>query len=113
MKLLKKLLIGIVVILVLVIIGGYTFLRTSFPRVSDAPDITVEITYERLERGEYLAHHVSLCMDCHGTRDWNLMTGPPVPGSEGLGGERFGPEMGFPGNFYSRNITPAGVGNRT
>lgn len=113
MNLIKKVLIVLVLLVVIAIIGGYTFLQTSFPKVSDAPDISVEITPDRIERGEYLAHHVSLCMDCHGTRDWNTMSGPPVSGTEGVGGEKFGPEMGFPGNFYSRNITPYGVGDWT
>jgi mono/diheme cytochrome c family protein len=30
-----------------------------------------------------------------------------------MGGERLGEEMGFPGTFYPKNITPAGIGNWT
>ena len=34
---------------------------------------------------------------------------PPHPGTEGAGGTKFSREMGFPGVFYSKNITPAGL----
>jgi hypothetical protein len=48
-------------------------------------------------------------MDCHSTRDWNLLSGPIIPGTEGKGGDIFPEEGGFTGNFYSSNITPAGI----
>lgn len=70
------------------------------------PDIKVEITKERIERGKYLAYHVTPCMDCHSTRDWTKFTGPMIPGTEGKGGEVFDKKLGFPGTFYSSNITP-------
>jgi mono/diheme cytochrome c family protein len=34
-------------------------------------------------------------------------------GTLGKGGEDFGPEMGFPGKYYSRNLTPTNLGNWT
>ena len=36
-----------------------------------------------------------------------------MPGTHGKGGERFGREMGLPGDIYARNITPAGLGSWT
>jgi mono/diheme cytochrome c family protein len=63
-----------------------------------------------IERGKYLAWHVAGCMDCHSQRDFTKFSGPVIPGTEGMGGERFGPEVGLPGNVYGRNITPAGIG---
>lgn len=86
--------------------GGYSYLQVAYPTVGPAPDITVEITPERLARGEYLANHVSLCMDCHAVREWDKFSGPPKPGTEGTGGEHFNREFGFPGDIVSRNITP-------
>ena len=60
-----------------------------------------------IARGEYLANHVTLCMDCHSERNWNLFSAPPVPGTEGKGGEIFDQNnVGIPGTVYSRNITP-------
>ncbi len=67
-----------------------------------------------VERGKYLAHHVSMCMDCHSHRDFNQFSGPPIEGTEGMGGEIFGEKLGVPGTIFSRNITPDtvnGIGN--
>ncbi len=112
MKLLKIL--GVLVlVLVVVVAGALTYVSTALPDVGPPPDLKVEITPERLERGEYLAHHVMLCMDCHSTRDWDYFAGPPKHGTEGVGGERFDQAMNFPGKFISRNITPAGIGDWT
>ncbi len=112
MKLLKIL--GVLVlILVVVVAGALTYVSTALPDVGPPPDLKVEITPERLARGEYLANNVMLCMDCHSTRDWEIYAGPPKHGTEGVGGERFDQAMNFPGKFVSRNITPAGIGDWT
>jgi hypothetical protein len=73
-------------------------------------DITVEATPERLARGEYLSKDVALCLDCHSARDWSKNTAPVIEGTWGEGGEPF-PD--FFGIVYSRNITPAGIGDWT
>jgi mono/diheme cytochrome c family protein len=83
------------------------------PNVGAAPDFKVELTPERVERGRYLANSVTVCMDCHSTRDWSKFSGPLVPGTFGKGGERFDQQFGFPGVYYSRNITPAGISRYT
>lgn len=103
---LKKILLGALALIVLVIGGAIGYVSLALPNVGDAPDITVEATPERIARGEYIANNVALCMDCHSTRDWTVYSAPPVPGTEGIGGEKFDRTMGFPGDFYSRNITP-------
>ncbi|HNU89633.1 MAG TPA: hypothetical protein PKJ94_15140, partial [Ferruginibacter sp.] len=59
-----------------------------------------------IERGKYLAHHVALCMDCHSHRDFNQFSGPPIEGTEGIGGDEFNEKIGVPGVVYARNITP-------
>lgn len=81
-----------------------------YPRVAPAPAVRVDRSVERVERGQYLATHVTVCIDCHSTRNWEHFSGPLVPGTEGRGGERFGEDFGFPGTFYAANITPAGIG---
>lgn len=104
----------IVVILVVVVVGGMLiYVKTALPDVGPAPDIRVEINPKRVHRGEYLANHVWLCMDCHSTRDWTKFSGPPIPGTEGIGGEKFTRAMGFPGLYVAPNITPGGIGDWT
>lgn len=105
---------GIIVLLIVVLIfSGIGYIKTALPNVGDPPELTVELTPERVSRGEYLANTVTVCMDCHSTRDWSKFAGPLVPGTEGVGGEVFDKNMGFPGNFYSKNITPYGIGDWT
>lgn len=82
----------------------------AFPRVAPPRDGAVERTPDRLARGEYLVEHVAACLDCHSTRDWSRYAGPITEGTRGMGGDRFGPEIGIPGTVHARNITPAGVG---
>ncbi len=99
------------IIVVVLALGGFLYLKNAFPKVAPPEDMKVEITPERVERGKYLANHVMLCMDCHGERDWTLFAGPPKPGTLGAGGDRFDQTMNFPGVFYARNITPHGIGD--
>jgi hypothetical protein len=104
-KLLRPLLFITAGIIVLVgLAAGYVYF--FLPNVGKAPDLKVAITPERIERGKYLATSVAICIDCHSTRDWTLYAGPLVEGTSGKGGEKFAKEFGFPGTFYSRNITP-------
>ncbi len=103
----------IVLVLIILIMIPIGYVSWFMPNVGDAPDITVEVTPERVARGEYLANSVCVCMDCHSTRDWNKFSGPLKEGTYGAGGELFDRNMGFPGVFYSKNITPHGVGNWT
>lgn len=112
----KKLLkyVGVVVlVLALGVAGLVTYVTQALPNVGPAPDLKVEATPERIARGKYLAHHVAVCIDCHSERDWTKFAGPLKPGSFGKGGEAFDQQFGFPGAFYARNITPAGIGGWT
>ncbi len=59
-----------------------------------------------IERGKYLAHTLSSCMDCHSQRDFNQLSGPVIEGTEGMGGFGFDQKLGVPGVVYARNITP-------
>jgi mono/diheme cytochrome c family protein len=111
MKLALKIFGGIVLFVAVVVAGGLTYLFTAFPKSEPAPQITIEATPERIERGRYLANHVSVCMDCHSTHDMKYYSGPIVPGTEGKGGEKFEePGLGF---VYVSNITPAALGSWT
>lgn len=60
-----------------------------------------------IARGDYLAHNVSQCMDCHSFRDTGRFSMPIVPGTEGGGaGFAFGKAEGIPGEVTPPNITP-------
>jgi len=105
----KKVLKGLAWFAGIAVIGMAAFIayvKIALPNVGAAPDMKIELTKERIERGNYLANHVMLCMDCHSTRDWTKFAGPPIAGTEGIGGEVFDQKFGFPGFFMSRNITP-------
>ena len=96
------------IILVIVILGVaclLVYVKTALPNVGAAPDLKVEQSPDRIKRGEYLANHVTLCIDCHSERDYSKWSGPIVPGTFGKGGEAFTQDMGFPGKFYARNIS--------
>lgn len=109
-KIVKWAAILIAVILVCIITAA-TYVSFFLPSILVDDTIVVESSPERVKRGEYLANHVNLCMDCHSTRDFSVLSGPPVAGTAGAGGDRFDHSVGFPGVFYSRNITPYSLGN--
>lgn len=102
----KKLLFSFSALLALIILGGVSYLYLGLPDVGPPPDLSVEGTPEQIERGRYLAEHVSICVDCHSGRDWSKFSGPIIPGTRGRGGEIFDHKFGFPGIFVSKNITP-------
>ncbi len=89
--------------------AGIGYLFVAFPKVSEPRDLKIEPTDELRARGRYLAENVSQCIDCHSERDWTRFSGPAKKGTEGQGGQRFGHEMGFPGDLYASNITPANL----
>ena len=105
----------IILVFILVIIAGVAamaiYVTKALPNVGAAPDLQIERTHERIERGSYLANNVIACMDCHSRRDWTVYAAPIKEGTFGAGGEKFGKEMQFPGTLYSANITPHGLAN--
>jgi mono/diheme cytochrome c family protein len=91
--------------------GGVGYLLVAFPQAGAAPNLSIQGTPQLLERGRYLAVHVSGCIDCHSERDWQRFSGPIVARTEGKGGQRFGRENGIPGTIFAKNITPSALGN--
>jgi mono/diheme cytochrome c family protein len=96
---------GLLVAMMLLI----SYVKLALPNVGPPPDIQVEATPDQLLRGEYLANHVMVCMECHSQRDWSLFAAPSLPGTRGIGGEIHDQRLGFPGKYVSPNITPAGL----
>lgn len=111
MKKILKIFGYVLVAVVLIVAGILTYVKTMLPNVGPAPELQIELTPNKIERGNYLANHVMLCMDCHSTRDWNSYSGPMVPGTEGKGGEIFDQTLGFPGKYIAPNITPYNLKN--
>jgi mono/diheme cytochrome c family protein len=109
----KKIIKGIFLLLVITVITALLYVKLALPNVGEMEYLSVKPTASRLERGKYLANHVCVCVDCHSTRNWNEFSGPLVEGTVGKGGEVFDQRFGFPGSFYSKNITPFGIGNWT
>ncbi len=108
-KFLKYILLG----LGLLFVGALLVLKLLLPHVGPAENLSIELTHDKIQRGAYLANYVCVCTDCHSRRDWSRFSGPIAEGTLGMGGQEFNQTMGFPGIFYSRNITPAGLGKWT
>ena len=89
------------------------YVNISLPDVEDAPDISIKSSSERLQRGEYLANNVMVCVSCHSPRDWSQYAAPVVKGKLGAGGSVFGHEKNLPGEFYPANLTPYHLGSWT
>jgi mono/diheme cytochrome c family protein len=113
MKKVVKVVLSIIIFLLLAISLLLVYVKQALPNVGKPEDISIEKTTERIERGRYLANCVTVCIDCHSTRDWNQFSGPIIEGSEGKGGEVFNQKFGFPGSFHARNITPAALSSWT
>lgn len=96
------------------IVAFLIYFNSVYPKVSPPANENVEVTPARLARGEYLAKHVTVCMDCHSVRDWSKLSGPPMAGTLGQGGDKFDEATaGIPGVLYAKNITPAGINRYT
>lgn len=109
----KKILLTILVLAIIIIASGLTYIKFAMPNVGAPEEVEINTSAEHVQHGAYLANHVTVCMDCHSTRDWTKFSAPIKPGTLGKGGEHFGHDQSFPGDFYSRNITPAGIKNWT
>src|SRR5690554_6387098 len=108
-----KISIYVVSSIVFILIMIVTYVSTALPNVADSPNIKVEVTEEKVQRGKYLAWNVMMCADCHSERDFSLFSAPPSGGSAFAGGDVFDHSMGFPGRFVSPNLTPSGIGDWT
>jgi mono/diheme cytochrome c family protein len=105
---------GFFLLFLVIVVGGLiSYVKVALPNVGPPTELKINYTPERIARGEYLSNHVTVCMDCHSTRDWTKFSGPLTPGTLGKGGEHFDQALGFPGAFLSRNITPKGISRYT
>lgn len=91
----------------LILIGGFSFLYIKYPDIGKKEEIKIEHTPEQIRRGEYLVKHVAACLGCHTGDKNNLKLYNPIVKNIGAGNGKF---LGLPGDFYSKNITPALTG---
>lgn len=108
MKRVLKIVGGVIVVALALGAAGLIFLNTAFPKAGAASDLRVQSTPETIARGKYLANNVTVCIDCHSTRNFDYYSGPIVPGTEGMGGMEFAEAIG---TLYPPNITPAALGS--
>lgn len=101
------------IVAILSIIGILTYVTTVLPDVEPAPDLQIELTNERIERGRYLANNVMVCTHCHSPQERSKFAHPLNSDSLGAGGILFGTEEGLPGNYFSANLTPSFLGDWT
>jgi Cytochrome c len=97
----------LVLVLVLIVVIGVSYVIFALPNVGKAEDIKVELTPDRIKHGKYLVQHVVPCTDCHSPRIWDRFAGPIDTTRLGAGGEVFDHSVGFPGHVIVPNITPS------
>lgn len=101
-----KILLFTILGLIFIVLVGLGYVMWYLPGIPVIKAIKANPTAERIARGDYLAKHILVCIDCHSSRDWTRFSGPIISGTEGKGGEKFDQSEGFPGVFVAANITP-------
>ena len=102
--------VGVVVLLVLALVVKFYLLS---PRMKPAAELKAPTTPEAIARGKYLVDNVTACLGCHSQVDETVSGEPPVPGRLGSGRD-FGMMQGFPGHIRAPNLTPdpeTGIGS--
>ena len=112
MKWVKRIVIGLLVLMVLAVgfVGVFFFLL--HPKSRAAPTVTAPKNPEAIARGEYLAKHVAGCVVCHSPMD-ERVPGDFVEESKIFAGRVFPSDGSFPGKLVGPNITSAAVGKWT
>jgi mono/diheme cytochrome c family protein len=102
--------------LAIIIAAAVAFLALRPPKQRPASTEKVALEPARIERGRYLAYHVTDCMGCHSDHDFSRFGMPLKAGTEGQGGFAFDDKLGVPGVVCAQNITPdpdSGLGRWT
>lgn len=100
-------------LILLLILAAIVYLNSALPNIELRENYKAELSPKNIERGKYLANSVTSCFHCHSNVNFEKFSGEIVAGTIGKGGRVQSEEMGFPGNFYSSNITPHNLGNWT
>ena len=98
--------VGLVLLVVVALAAiGVSYLALRKPAQRPAAAEKIEGTPERVARGKYLVHNVTICFDCHSERTMAYAL-PFKPGREGVGGFVWDRKIGFPGTLAAANLTP-------
>ena len=73
-----KKLIPVALLIIFVLAGlSYSYIRYTLPKIPPVPELVINHQDSSLlKRGEYLAEHVSICIDCHSARNVNYFSWP-------------------------------------
>lgn len=112
-RIIRRVLLGLFILIVLLVAGGYIYLTQALPRAGEVPELSVDLTPGRIAHGEYLAHHVYACMSCHSEQEFSLFAHPVIPGTYGKGGHVWDEADGLPGTIIAPNLTPYHLGEWT
>src|SRR5688500_3880007 len=113
MRTLLKIVLTLIVVVVVAGGAGIGYLYATYPDVGPPENVTVAAAPAKLASRQYLASHVTGCVECHAERDFTKYGGPARPETLGMGGEQFGDPETPIRVLYSKNITPAGIGSWT
>jgi len=98
--------------LVVLVVAFVTYLRVAFPKVGPAPDMKVELTPARLERGAYLVRNVADCAGCHSPRSLDRYGFPADETRAFTGGFELSKILSdIPGDITTPNLTPVHLGS--
>lgn len=94
----------------LMAMAAFYFSSCKGKKAETTPTASNDSLTQLVARGEYLANHVTVCIDCHSIRDTGHFSMPIVPGTEGGGAAFAFTKAEFvPGEVTPPNITPAGL----
>src|SRR5438552_966759 len=99
MRIVLRILLVLVILLVLAVGGGYSYLRFAYPKAGPVADLKIENLKDSalIARGSYLANHLANCVACHTPRKLDKFSLPYYEDSLGGGGMRFDEALGLPG----------------
>jgi mono/diheme cytochrome c family protein len=115
MLMLKKILIGLLLLVGAVVAGVPAYMYGAYPRMRTPPEMQAPKTPEAIERGRYLAEAVTGCVACHSPID-ESRPGDFAQAGQEYSGRVFPRGSGFPGLIVAPNISPdpdTGIGNWT
>jgi mono/diheme cytochrome c family protein len=103
MRVLKRLVLGLLTLVILAAGAGYVFFYVVHPKKRAATDAKAPTTPEAIERGRYLANAIAGCVGCHSPIDETRPGDFPVEGKQLTG--RVFKGGGLPGVFSASNLT--------
>lgn len=104
-KIVIRVLAGVGGLLVLAVLGMVVKFYVLSPASRPAPQMTAPTSPEAVERGRYLANHVTGCIGCH-SPIIDTEPGEGIVGDKRAAGRDFGEWEGAPFRLRSRNLTP-------